>query len=123
MAETLCTSGAVKLRAGTYANTTLTNSAADMTTFINQAEGELIAETRCNWIDIYGSMNDDFKKVVEGATACKAAIKVIMYDPSSFINTAEAATMVNVLWAEYDRSVNALKDNKVIGALGGSIIT
>ena len=122
MTETLCDSGAVKIRAGTNASTTITGSPTNMTKFINQAEGDLISDTRCNWIDVYSAMNADFKQVLEGATACMAAIKVINYDMSGFTSRQEALAMVNILWAEYARSVDTLKDDKVITAFGGSLM-
>ena len=123
MTETLCDSGAVKIRAGTNASTTITNSQTYMTQFINQAEGDLIAETRCNWIDVYSGMDADFKKVIEGATAAKAAIRVINYDMSGFTSRQEALIMINILWAEYNKAVAVLKDEKLIDAMGGSLMS
>jgi hypothetical protein len=121
MTETLCVSGAVKLAAGTNVSTALT--AANYTSFINQAEGDVIADTRCNWIDIYGSMNADFKQVLEGATAAKAAIKAVKYDPSQYNSKWEANFIVNVNWAEYKAAIRTLEKSEVITSLGGSLIT
>ena len=120
MVETLCTSGAVKHRAGTNASTTVTNSGAWMTELINQSEGDFIADTRVNWIDLYGSMNADFKQQIEGAVAAKAAVKVISYDMAGFTDRAEAVSMINVLWAEYMNAVRTLSEDKVVNMFGGT---
>lgn len=122
MVETLATSGAVKHRVGSDAPTTITNSGAWMTELINQAEGDICAETRVNWIDIYSTMNADFKQVLEGACAAKAAIKVISYAPAEYPPNA-AMNMINVLWSEYDRAITILKDEKNLRAIGGTLIT
>ena len=118
MVETLCDSGAVKLRAGINAAVLTT---AQYTQIINQAEGDIIAETRVNWIDIYSTMNADFKQVLQGACAAKAAIKVIEHDPDA-IGKSTAGFMVNILWAEYNQAIKALAESKVVTAFGASYI-
>ena len=120
MVETLCTSGSVKLAAGANVSTAL--SAANYTTFINQAEGDVIAETRVNWIDIYSTLNADFKQVLEGATAAKAAVKAVRYDMSGYSKIGEAITIINACLDEYDRAVAVLKQQAVVKALGGTYI-
>ena len=115
---TLCDSGAVKLAAG--ANIAVLTD-ADYTIFINQAEGEFIADTECNWIDIYSAMNADFKKSVEAAVAGKAAIKVLRNDLEA-VGTSQAVARVNILLDEYLRLVKQLKENDVITAFGGKKI-
>lgn len=121
MAETLCTSGSVKLAAGTNVSDDLL--AADYTIFINQAEGDLIADTRVNWVDIYGTMNTDFKQIVEGACAAKAAIRAVKFDPSGYTSRSEANFIVNMNWAEYKDAVRVLSDDKTITALGASLMS
>lgn len=123
MTETLCTSGAVKHRAGANASATIINSGAIMTEFINQAEGDIAAETLVNWVTSYSGMSADYKKVLEGACAAKAAIKVVSYDTANYVNTPEAAFIVNVLWGEYDRAIRVLNQAPVAKALGGTILT
>ena len=122
MTETLCTSGAVKLRASVNASTAITNSPANMTLFINQAEGDLFADTRVDWVAIYSGLSANYKQVLEGAAASKAAIRVISYDPDA-IGRTTAAFIINVLWAEYNQAVRVLKDDKLITAMGGSLKT
>src|SRR3990167_4666359 len=121
MTETLCVSGAVKHRAGLNASTTPTGSGAWMTELINQAEGDIAAETLVDWVSSYSGLSDNYRKVLEGACAEKAAIKVICDDMSGFTNIQEAGTMINVLWGEYDRAIRVLNQAPVAKALGGTI--
>lgn len=123
MTETLCDSGAVKIKAGVDAPTAVIGNPTTMTQLINQAEGQLIADTRVNWIDVYSTLNPDFKQVIEGAVSAKAAVAVINYDPLSYGNLNTATTMINVLLDEYDRGVSKLKEDKVIKAFGGEMMT
>ena len=113
MTETLCDSGAVKLKAGTNASATVTDNPTTMTQFINQAEGDLAADTAVDWVDKYSGLSANFKQVLEGACASKAAVSVINYDMGGFTSRAEALTMLNVNWAVYDRAVREIKESKI----------
>lgn len=123
MVETLCTSGAVKHRVGANASSTVTNSGAWITELINQAEGDIGAETQCDWVAVYSTLSDNYRKTLEGACAAKAAIKVISYDATGYLNIGEAAFMVNVLWGEYARAIQVLNQPTIRNALGGSQLT
>lgn len=120
MTETLCTSGSVKLAAGANVSSSIT--AANYTEFINQAEGDLVVDTRVNWVSNYSGLSADFKKALEGACAAKAAIKAIRYDMSGYTTVGEAVTMINTCLEEYDRAVARLKEQAVIKAVGASYI-
>lgn len=122
MTVTLCDSGAVKLRAGANASTTIINSDANLTVFINQAEGDIAAETQCDWVAVYSGLSANYKKVLEGACASKAALKVISYNTVGYTGVGEATFMANVLWAEYDRAIRVLSNAPVRKALGGSAL-
>jgi hypothetical protein len=119
MAETLCNSGNVKLKAGAN-HTALT--AAQYTDLINAAEGSLIADTRVNWIDVYAGLNLDFKTLIQGAVAAKAAVGAINNDPLALGGLSVATTMVNINLDEYDRAVSKLKDANVYKPFGGTAI-
>lgn len=123
MTETLCTSGAVKHRAGANASTTVTNSSTWMTELINQAEGEIAAETMVDWVASYSGLSANYKKILEGACAAKAALKVISYDTGNYASLNEATTIINVLWGEYNQSIKVLKDPAVAKALGGTLLS
>src|SRR3990167_11301290 len=98
MTETLCVSGAVKHRAGANASSTVTASGAWLTELINQAEGDIAAETMVDWVSSYSGLSDNYRKVLEGACSAKAAIKVVSYDARSYLSVGEAGFIVNVLW-------------------------
>ena len=123
MVETLCTSGAVKHRTGANASSTVTSSGGWLTELINQAEGEIAVETMVDWVASYSSLSANYKQILEGAAAAKAAIKVISYDATGFLNIGEAAFMVNVLWGEYDRSVKMLADPVRAKTIGATLLT
>src|SRR3990167_10478767 len=108
MVETLRTSGAVKHKAGINASSTVTNSGGWLTELINQAEGQIIAETLVDWVASYSGLSNNYKKVLESASACWAANAVIGADMSGFTNISEATTMVNINWATYDRALKVL---------------
>ena len=117
MTETLCASGSVKLKAGEEASAL---TSAQYTELINQAEGQFIADTAVNWVDIYATLNSDFKQAIEGAVSAKAAIGVIGYDPLALGPLSVATTKVNILLDEYDRAVSKLKETNIYKAFGGT---
>ena len=123
MTETLCTSGAVKHRAGANASTIIINDAAIMTELINQAEGQIAIESMVDWVALYSGLSANYKKVLEGATACWAANAVIAYDTTGYLNTPEAAFIVNVNWAFYDRAMKELQKAPTSKAIGGTMLT
>ncbi|MEK7112680.1 MAG: hypothetical protein AAB875_05120 [Patescibacteria group bacterium] len=118
MVVTLCTSGSVKLAAGNNVSTALTDS--DYTLFINQAEGDIVADTRVNYVSAYSAMSADYRKILEGACAAKAAVKAVRFAPSNYSKLGEAITIVNICLDEYDRAIAVLKRADVIKALGVS---
>lgn len=120
MTVTLCTSGAVVLKAGKDA-TILAD--ADYTTLINQAEGDLAADTRVDWVAVYSGISANYKQVIEGACAAKAAVSVIAYDPYALGSLTVATTKVNICLDEYDRAVSKLKDANIFKPFGGTALT
>ena len=120
MTGTLCTSASVKLKAGSDA-AALTD--AQYTMLIQQAEGQIIADTGVNWVDAYAAMNADFKQILEGAVSAKAAIAAVEYDPLALGPLAVATTKVNVFLDEYDRAVSKLKESHIYTGFGGTKIT
>ncbi len=121
MTETLCNSGNVKLAAGANVSTSLTP--AFYTTLINQAEGQLTADTRVNWVTHWPTISgNNTAKIVEQAVANFAAVGAIGYDPSGYTSSQEATTIINVCLDRYDRAVTKLKDANVYKPFGGTAI-
>jgi len=111
---TFCVSGAVIAKAGSGRNTDVdalhvgTDLAID--TWITQAESEINTISLYNWTDAYAALNDDTKKILEGAASDLAAIYVINYDMSGYTSTNEAANMINVLRDQSLRKISLLRD-------------
>jgi len=120
MVETLCDSGAVKLKAGANVSTAVTSIPATMTQFINQAEGDIAVDTGIDWVTLYSGISANFKQALEGACSNKAAIYAISYDMSGFTSRQEALNMLNVLWGSYDRATDRLREDKVKVLLGAT---
>lgn len=109
MTETLCDSGAVKLKAGLYASTL---TAAQYTTLINEAEAFLSTAAKYDWVDNYSSVDTNLKPLLSDAASCHAAIKVIQYNQGVFTSRQESQIMINVLWANLMEIVNRIRDDK-----------
>lgn len=107
MTETLCTSAAVKLKAGANA-TELT--AAQYTELINQAESHINTLTRVNFTDSYSGLNDDTKKILEDAASCYAACSAVAYDMDNYGSLTRAQTILNVNWAKFQECMKILKE-------------
>jgi hypothetical protein len=108
MVETLCDSGAVKLKAG--ANYSIGISGAQFTQLINQAESTINMITRVNWTDNYAALNVDVAKVLEDAASSHAAIGIINHDMSGYTSRAEAQTMLDVNYSRFSDAIRWLKE-------------
>ena len=112
MTETLCDSGAVKLKAGANASTTITGSGAMITQLINQAESSANGLAKIDLVAGYSGYSDDKKKILEDYTSAKAALGVINYDMSGFTSRQEAVQMVNWNWAIMKENEKLIEDKE-----------
>lgn len=113
MTETLCTSGAVKLKAGGNVSSSLT--AAHYTTLINEAECFLNISVAGSGVDVvtaYSGLNTDVKQILEDASSSHAAMSAIAYDMSGYTNQQEAITLINVNYTRLQDCLLLLKDKK-----------
>lgn len=117
MAVTLCTSGAVTLKAGANANATILANNTALEQWINQAESFINVATRTNWTDSYSTLNDDTKKILEEAASSHAAMYAIQYDMSGYSSLAEATTMLDVLEDKRDSCIQLLLKKENSGFL------
>jgi len=108
MVVTLCTEDQAKFHAGTNVDSTI--STAEWTDLINEAEGVICTETKVNWIDIYGSLNSDCKKILQVATACYSANGAIKHNPNGYLDNAEFSTLLNVNTYNFERAMSRLKE-------------
>lgn len=107
MVTTLCSSGAVVLKAGANA-AQLTET--QYTQLINQAEAYINTKTRINWNDIYTTLSGAVALILEDAASSHAAMGVINYDMSGFTSRSEAQTMLDVNYTRVTDAIAELKE-------------
>ena len=110
-AGTLCTRENVQYKAGANASTT---STAEIYTnvFIKEAEAQLCTSARYDWVTNYTSISTIGKEILRDAASSYAAILAMSYDMSGFTSKQEALTMINILWAGFQKVIALLeRDN------------
>ena len=113
MAEegTLCINADVLKKAGANASSTST-AEAYTNVYIKMAEGQLCASARYDWVTNYASISTVGKHILRDAASSYTAILAINYQMNNFTSRQESATMINILWAGYQKCINLLeKDN------------
>src|SRR3990167_10231999 len=116
---TFAVSAAALVKAGAGVASTITDGTLFVGTdhaievWITEAESLINVITRRNWTDDYSSLNNDVKKVLQGAASDLAAINAIIYDMGGYTSREEAQTMINVLRDSAIRAMSLLKDKKV----------
>lgn len=110
MAETLCDSAAVKLKAGANVSASLT--ATQYTQLINQAEAFLSVNGKYDFVDNYSSVDTNMKLFLNDAASSYAALGAINYDMSGYTSRTEAQVMLDVNYSKVVEAVNLLRDAK-----------
>lgn len=124
--NTFCVSGAVFAKAGDGMNQDLKTAAIYGGTefavekWIQEAESTINVATRYNWTDVYSTLNDDVKKILEETASCLAAIYCITYDMSGYSERNEAESMINVLRDIALRNISILRDKKQQDFINGT---
>lgn len=114
---TLCLSGAAVFKAGANKSTALVE--ADYDYAILQAESAILAATRYNWIDNYGTLNVDVKYILEQLCSDIAGMYLINYDPTTYGN--ETATIkLDFLRDSIMRNLSILRDKKTQDFINGA---
>jgi len=114
MTVTLASTQDVIDRMGPYVNAAILASGAMISRYIEAAEGSIVSETRRDWITDYTNVVTEVKEELRICTACHAAMEIIQYDMSGYITRGEIITQLNVLDANYQRTLKALKDQDTI---------
>lgn len=111
-AGTLCGQADVAKKAG--ANASATSVAEAYTNvYIKLAEAQLCTSARYDWVTNYASVSTIGKEILRDAASSYAAICVINYDMSGFFSRTESLTMINILWAGFQKCIALMeKDNK-----------
>lgn len=110
-AGTLCINADVEKKAGTNANSTA-DAEAYTNVYIKQAEGQVCAMSRYDWVTNYSSISTIGKEFLRNVTSSLAALMVINYDMSGYTSKSEAQTMLDVNYAIVAESMNLLLDDK-----------
>jgi len=105
MSFTLCTSGAIVIRAGHGVSSDASTSGAILEQFSDEAEGYINTATRFDWTADYSNVSTNFKPVLATASSCLAAVDLISYDMTDYNTRGEAESMINIL---YDRAQKAI---------------
>ena len=112
MTTIFCTSGQAIMRAGRNVFSTAALSGAIVDTFINAAEDLINVNSRFNFLDVYSTLNDDTKKIIEQVCSAEAANSLIAYDMSGYSSRIEAETMLDVNNNIVLRGLSILRDKK-----------
>ncbi len=109
MTETLCTSGAVKLKAGENAKEL---TADQYTELINQAEGFISVAGRYDFVTNYGGISEIGKELLKDTASSHAAISVINHDMSGFTSRVESQVMLDINYSKIVDNITFLRDDK-----------
>jgi len=108
MTTTLTVSAGVILKAGNNASA-LTEAQYEI--LINEAESQLCADTRYDWVTNWATLSGAaIGGIAKGAVEDLAAIGVICYDPNVW-SLATAQTKVDILHTKYKDATKILEDN------------
>ena len=112
MAEegTLCINADVLKKAGASASSTST-AEAYTNVFIKMAEAQLSTSARYDWVTNYSSLSTIGKQILKDAASSYAAILAINYNMTGFQSRQEALTIVNILWAGFQKCITLLEKN------------
>jgi hypothetical protein len=118
MSFTLCTSGAIKLKAGANASTTITDSNSNLASFCDEAEAFIMSATRYDWVANYSSVSTNAKQFLSEVCSSHAGMQVVSYDISKYKSKAEAQTILNVLSDKVQRGIELLKLDQIKTGMG-----
>lgn len=78
-----------------------------------QVESYINSVCRFNFSDVYATLNDDTKGILNQVASDLAAIYVVTYDLSGYDSRVEAEDVINVLRDAALRGLQVLRDKKV----------
>ena len=112
MATTLCASGAMIRKAGANATTALLE--ADYTAYINDAEAEICANSRYDFVANYTNVTTIGKALLTRICSSLSAMGMIAYDPSGYTDGAEVELLLDVQRDAVSTGLAKLKDQKYV---------
>lgn len=120
MSYTLSTSEAIIAKMGQNASSLAIVSAALLKKWSDQAEGQVNARTRFDWVAGYSSIGANYKPILDDVVSDLAAIKGIEFDMSGYTTIGEAQTMLDVLKDNSREIISDLKETKTKEPMGAS---
>ncbi len=120
MSFTLCTSGAIVIKAGEYVSSTASLSGTILQQFSDESEGFINSVTRYDWVTNYASIGGEFKQILADASSALAATYLIAYDMGGYTGRGEAESMINILHDRATRAITRLREDKVKTKMGAS---
>ena len=112
MSFTLCTSGAITIKAGANVNSTAATSGTILEQVSNEAEALANNMARYDWVSNYASLDTNSKVILGEVTSNLAAAYLIAYDMSGYTNIGEAESMITILRDGALRGLSLLRDKK-----------
>ena len=111
MVGTLVTSYAIAKAAGIHVNSSLAASSAFMDDCIAKAESHVCEAVDYDLITNYASIAANIKPVIAKACASIAAMDLISYDPTGYLNS-ENQLILDVLNNNYEKIIGSLKNRQ-----------
>lgn len=118
MSWEIVSSDAIIYRAGAGANATIIASGAYMTKISDEAQSELITETRVDWVGKRASILTATSGALSKAVALKAAKEIVGYDMSGYTSRQEALILLDFLDDQADKLFKKLSDKDVQKFMG-----
>lgn len=112
MSFTLCTSGQIIVKAGKWASSTATASGQLIQQFCDEAEGEICAAGRYDFVTNYSALSTKAKDYIQGICAAMAAFAVVDYDTGSFPSIQMATSKLDVLDDKIQEGKKKLAERK-----------
>ena len=95
MAGTLSTASEAIVKAGENANATIVADTTQITSWIEQAEGNVEHQTRRSWVANFATLGTPVKAMLDDVVSSMVALKIIAYNTTSYLSR-EADTLMNL---------------------------
>lgn len=108
-----CTKAEIDLKVGENVDTT-GYTEANINAACAQAESMINALCKYNFSDAYTGLNADIKRILSEAAACWVAVDFISYNMNAYTSRSEAESMINLLWAKFNKLIDILGNQVII---------
>ncbi len=110
------TSAEIIAKAGAYNTTNMIE--ARINELCLQAESVINVRTKYNWSDLFTApatttLNADVWYILSDAESCFVAFYMIQNDMSGYNGLLEATTMLDVLWASFEKDIKLLEKKDI----------